>query len=74
MTINKTAGAIGWCSYCEKLLYNDRKRARAIARSHHPRKGTYPCPVQQDMWHVGGIPRAVIEGHVTRGEYYGREA
>lgn len=73
MTINKTAGAIGWCDNCEKLLYLDRNKARAVGRQHRPHKGTYRCPVNDQMWHVGSVPRAVIEGHVTRAEYFYRE-
>jgi len=74
MSVNKTAGAIGWCDSCEKLSYNDRKKARAIGRQHHPHKGTYQCPVNEFMWHVGSVPRAVVEGFLTRDEYFHREA
>lgn len=73
MSINKTAGAIGWCDNCGKLLYLDRRKARAIGKLHHPRKGTYKCPMNEFMWHVGGVPRAVVEGFFTRDEYFNRE-
>lgn len=73
MAINKTAGAIGWCDSCWKLLYSERKNARAVGRQHHPHKGTYPCPANTQMWHVGSVPRAVIEGHLTRAEYFYRK-
>jgi hypothetical protein len=73
VAINKTAGAIGWCDNCGKLLYLDRSKARAVGRQHRPHKGTYRCPVNGQMWHVGRVPRAVIEGHLTRDEYFHRE-
>ena len=74
MVINKTAGAIGWCNHCQKLLYIDRNKARAVGRQHHPHKGTYRCPDNELLWHVGSIPRAVREGHLTRAEYFEHEA
>jgi hypothetical protein len=71
MVRNKNAAAIGWCETCQKLLYTDRKRARTVARQHHPHKNTYPCPVRGDLWHVGSLHEAIKHGHVTRDEYYG---
>lgn len=73
MPRNKTADAIAWCEGCQKLLYTDRKRARYVARQHHPHKSTYPCPVNPSMFHVGSLSEAIKSGVVTRDEYYGRE-
>jgi hypothetical protein len=62
--------AIGYCEYCCKLQYMSRKMARHIARQHRPRKGVYPCPVNELLWHVGEVPGMVKQGVLTRTEYY----
>ena len=74
MVRSRVADAIGYCPECEKLWYTDRNKARAVARQHHPHKNTYPCPEAPTMWHVGSLPDAVRQGHVTRDEYYGGDA
>jgi hypothetical protein len=71
---NRSTDAIGWCGECQKLLYTDRKRAKVIGRQHHPRKGSYPCPINPLMFHVGSLAEAIRQGHVTRNEYYGGDA
>lgn len=71
---NRSTAAIGYCGGCQKLWYTDRRKARAIARQHHPHKGTYPCPVDGTMWHVGSLAEPIKQGHVTRDEYYGGDA
>jgi hypothetical protein len=65
------SAAIAWCEACQKLSYTDRKRARIVAKQHRPRKGTYPCPVNPMLFHVGGLASPVKQGIVTREEFYG---
>jgi len=64
-------GALGYCRTCDKLMYPDRKTARKVARNHSSHKNAYRCPVNELFWHVGELPRMVIEGHVDRETYYG---
>lgn len=74
MTVNKTRLAIGWCEEHEKLEYTSRKRARHVARQHHPSKSTYRCDVNPQLWHVGSLPSIVKQGHVDKDEYFGGAA
>lgn len=74
MVRNKNTAAIAYCEECGKLLYTDRRRARKVAREHHPHKNTYPCPIRPDLYHVGGLPGPVKQGHVTRDEFFGGAA
>lgn len=65
--------SLGWCDDCGKLSYIDRKTARKVAREHREEhKSLYQCQYRPQLWHVGGLPDAVMEGKVTRGEWYGR--
>lgn len=73
MARNGNVADIGWCEACQKKLFTDRKRARKVARQHHPHKGTYVCPVLPMFWHVGSLGEAIRQGHVTRDVYYRRE-
>lgn len=68
--MKRSSRAIGWCPPCRKLLYSDRKTAKKVARAHREHKSEYPCPEQDNMWHVGGVPELVIRGEMTRAEYY----
>lgn len=70
--VNKTASAIAWCETHGKLLYTDRKRARAVARQHPSHKNVYRCDVSEGLWHIGGLPEEVRHGHVTKDEFFGR--
>jgi hypothetical protein len=74
MTRSKNADAIGWCEACQKLMYTDRRRAKSVGKQHHPHKGTYVCPANGLMFHVGSLPEAIKQGHITRSEYYGGAA
>jgi hypothetical protein len=71
MNRSKSTGAIAYCKECGKLSYTDRKRARVVARQHHPSKGTYKCPVIEGLYHVGSLALPVKQGIVTRNEFYG---
>lgn len=65
--------SLGWCDDCLKLSYADRKTARQVARLHkEEHKSVYQCEFRPQLWHVGGLPDAVMKGSVTRGEWYGR--
>ena len=71
--MKRTAHAMGFCTPCGKLLYVSRKVARKIARQHREaHKSVYQCPVNQALFHVGGVPNQVIRGDLTRSEYYNR--
>ena len=69
--MKRSARAIGWCPSHGKLLYVNRKTARKAAKEHPEHKSEYPCSVNTDLWHVGGVPDKVIKGEMTRTEYYG---
>ncbi|HEY6073134.1 MAG TPA: hypothetical protein VIV15_07005 [Anaerolineales bacterium] len=70
--MRRSARAMGWCPVCGKLLYANRKIARKAAREHADRHmNEYPCGANPALWHIGGVPGAVIKGDVTRTEYYG---
>lgn len=66
-------GALGFCDFCQKLMYPDRKTARKTVNEHQGHKNAYRCPVHTMFWHVGELPRMVIEGHVDRETYYSHE-
>lgn len=71
--MKRSSYAIGYCDPCEKLLYVDRKTARRVVRLHHEdHKSVYRCPVNQSLFHVGGVPDEVISGQISRSEYFGR--
>jgi hypothetical protein len=72
---NKTAGAVAFCELHQKLLWPDRKTARAVARQHHDdRKSVYHCSVQPHLFHVGHLAPEVKHGEMSRAHRYGREA
>ena len=76
MPRNKTADAIGWCEFCQKLSYSTRKAAARTAKQlHGSHVGAYPCRDPQvffPTWHMGTLADDVRHGHVTRDDYYGR--
>lgn len=58
---------VGWCEECGKKTYWSRKEARRIARLHHSsHKSAYPCPINEDWWHVGELSWLVIKGVYAR--------
>lgn len=68
--MDKTIGAIGYCSHCFKLSYPNRKAARRVTNIHSSHKAPYRCPVNDIFWHVGELPPSVIRGYVDRGTYF----
>lgn len=77
--MNKTdTDPIGWCNSCGKWLYTDKARAKKVGRRHHPRKQVYVCPVtlgtDQELYHVGSLPRPVVQGFLTRDQLRPRRA
>lgn len=74
MTFMKNRTATGWCEYCRKLMYIDRKAARHVAKAHPQHKSPYRCPYNDMWWHIGGLPRDIVKGHFTRAEFYGESA
>jgi hypothetical protein len=69
--MKRSARAMGWCTTDEKLLYVNRKMARKAAKEHPEHKSEYRCSANPGLWHIGGVPGAVIRGEMTRREYYG---
>lgn len=70
--MKRSGRAMGWCPVCGKLLYATRKVARQAAREHPDRHmNEFRCDANPAMWHIGGVPDAVIKGEITRSEYYG---
>jgi hypothetical protein len=59
-----------FCDSCRKRGYYTRKAARAGARTYHPNEkgvSVYECPEGTGMWHIGHLPRVVVErGTVAR--------
>jgi hypothetical protein len=61
--------SIGWCEPCQKYFWPTRRIARAVAKQHHgDRKTAYPCPVNREFFHVGGLWPEVKRGHLGRGD------
>lgn len=70
--MKRSARAMGWCEFCGKLLYVDRKTAKKVANQHkEDHKSVYRCPANGAMFHVGGVPDEVIRGEISRSEYFG---
>lgn len=69
MARNKTADAIGYCDEHGKLLWPDRKTARAVARNHYEtRKSVYRCSINSQFFHVGGLWAEVKHGDLSRAD------
>lgn len=66
-----TALATAYCYKHEKLSYSSRRIAKQVARNHADHKSVYRCDANPVLWHVGGLPPAVLRGEKTRNEYYG---
>lgn len=74
---NKNWRSSGWCDVCQKHSYASRKIAKQVCRApdHLGRhKSPYECPYQPNVFHVGDLARAVIQGHTSRADRYPRAA
>lgn len=69
--MGRSSGAVSWCTYHQKLLYTSRSRARKAARAHSDHKSPYPCTINPNLWHIGGLPEEVKRGEMTRDEFFG---
>lgn len=69
---SRTRTASGWCEWCRKLMYGDRRTARKAARQHREHKAAYVCPVNEMWWHIGGLPTDIVKGNLTRDEFFRR--
>lgn len=69
---NSADGTIHWhsCPSCGKRSYIDRRTAKRVAKRHQGHLNTYEC--DSGGWHIGHLPRAVMQGKVAAGQYYGR--
>jgi hypothetical protein len=72
--MNGRARYDSWCDWCGKRCYLTRKNAKVVARLHPTHYTTYQCPVDPQFWHVGRLARAIVQGVITRNEYYREEA
>lgn len=55
------------CPGCGKYSYESRKHAKAHARKlSRTDLSAYPCPHNPHMWHLGHLPRRVVEGRAGR--------
>lgn len=68
--MKRTAYAMGWCPVHGKLLYQSRKVAKKAAVKHPSHKNEFRCSENQAMWHIGELPAVVIQGEMTRAEYF----
>lgn len=66
--------AVTYCDAHGKYLYKSKSDAKRIAKEHRPRKGVYRCDHKPAYWHVGRLPRNVIQGRISRSQLVQREA
>lgn len=61
----------GRCPACGKVRYRTRKEARAAGRRHLPgvHVSAYEC---NNFWHIGNLPRPIVEGLDGRQNIYHR--
>ncbi len=66
-------GYLGRCSDCDKTIFTSRKVARRVLKTFHDTQGMreYLCPVEDGWWHLGHLPRAVLEGRTTADVAFG---
>lgn len=67
---NRNRTAIGWCEWCQKLMYTSRKAARSAAKAHGEHKGAYQCPDNELFWHIGSLPMDIRHGNISREDFY----
>jgi hypothetical protein len=60
----------GTCRVCCKRSFINRKDAKRAGNNHHPRKGVYRCPANDQLWHVGALPDRVKQGTIGRDAIY----
>lgn len=65
------AAHTSWCEQHAKVLYRDRKSAKANVRKNHQRMRAYECTATPGLYHVGHLPAAVHYGIATTSEVYG---
>lgn len=69
--MNGRARYVSWCEWCGKRCYLTRKAAKVVARLHPTHYTVYLCPQDPQFWHVGRLARVILQGDITRTEYYG---
>lgn len=76
MTKNKNWRSMGWCEVHNKHLYESRKVARQVGKLHQgEHKSPFLCGDDHvNLWHIGGLPKAIIDGRYTREDLYGHAA
>jgi hypothetical protein len=60
-----------------KRTWPTRKGAKTAMATYKRQGADAMSPYQCDeceLWHIGHLPKAVKDGLMTRGEYYGRDA
>lgn len=64
-----------WCAHHRKRAFT-KGNAKKVRRMLPKAEGmcVYQCRFIQGGWHTGHLPKQVVRGEVTRGEWYGPEA
>lgn len=71
---NKSALAVSYCDFHQKLSYSTKARAKKSARLHTEHLNVFRCTENEQLWHLGHLAPEVIKGHIDRGTYYGKWA
>lgn len=59
------------CPDCGKRGYFEKRVAKIIDRRlHDSRMSVYRCPYNDELWHVGMLPKQVIAGEISRSDIY----
>lgn len=61
----------GTCPEDGKVRYLDKASAKLAIRQMPGRTcrlNAYPCPVNEDYWHIGRPPKLLVEGKMARDE------
>ncbi len=66
-------GYVGFCETHGKQLFVSRKKARKTARQiNQPGLREYPCSEVDGFWHIGHLPKHVVQGRITAPQIYCR--
>lgn len=58
------------CAACGKRSFLTKKLAKRQAREIDPSLRVYRCEGNDEVWHMGHLPRAVIKGKIDRRTFY----
>lgn len=63
-------GFHGICPLCGKRSFLTKKLAKRQAHEIDPTMRVYRCEDNPEVWHMGHLPRAVIQGTIDRRTFY----